>query len=161
MESAHSGEICGESFAVSGFKLLDEELDVGGDNVFRGLRLGGRGKGGDVGFCCAVHGGFALLGSGFWLFRVESRHPYAERLLAKAGVASCKGRGVPTLGEQAKPERKGRSAAEVCTSEARKIGEAPCGARSGRSPLARLVFRALHAAACLINWRALREGTAR
>jgi hypothetical protein len=23
-----------------------------------------------------------------WLFRVESRHPYAERLLAKAGVAS-------------------------------------------------------------------------
>jgi hypothetical protein len=65
---------------------------------------------------------------------------HAERLLAKAGVASCKGRGVPTLEEEAKPERKGRSAAEVCTSEARKIGEAPCGARSGRSPLARLVF---------------------
>jgi hypothetical protein len=59
---------------------------------------------------------------------------HAERLLAKAGVASCKGRGVPTLEEKAKPERKGRSAAEVCTSEARKIGEAPCGARSGRSP---------------------------
>jgi hypothetical protein len=59
---------------------------------------------------------------------------HAERLLAKAGVASRKGRGVPTLEEQAKPERKGRSAAEVCTSEARKIGEAPCGARSGQSP---------------------------
>jgi hypothetical protein len=30
--------------------------------------------------------------------------------------------GCPTLGEEAKLERKGRSAAEVCTSEARKIG---------------------------------------
>ena len=33
------------------------------------------------------------------------------------------GRGLPTLGEP-KAERKGRSEAEVCTSEARKIGEA-------------------------------------
>ena len=40
-----------------------------------------------------------------------------------------------------KAERKGRSAAEVCTSEARKIGEAPCAARSGQSPLARLGSR--------------------
>jgi hypothetical protein len=46
---------------------------------------------------------------------MESRHPYAERHLAKAGVARCKGRGLPTLGEQAQPERKGRSEAEVCT----------------------------------------------
>src|SRR5271170_5450875 len=51
------------------------------------------------------------------------------------------GRGLPTLGEEPKAERKGRSAAEVCTSEARKIGETPCAARSGQSPLARLVFR--------------------
>ena len=35
-----------------------------------------------------------------------------------------------------KAERKGRSAAEVCTSEARKIGDTPCAARSGQSPLA-------------------------
>ena len=49
---------------------------------------------------------------------------HAERLLAKAGVARCKGRGLPTLGVEPKAERKGRSAAEVCTSEARKIGEA-------------------------------------
>ena len=35
-----------------------------------------------------------------------------------------------------KAERKGRSAAEVCTSAARKIGEAPCAARPGQSPLA-------------------------
>jgi hypothetical protein len=39
-----------------------------------------------------------------------------------------------------KPERKGRSTAEVCTSAARKTGETPCAARSGQSPLARLVF---------------------
>src|SRR6185437_16933316 len=48
------------------------------------------------------------------------------------------GRGLPILGAEAKLERKGRSAAEVCTSEARKIGEAPCAARSGQSPLASL-----------------------
>lgn len=71
---------------------------------------------------------------------------HAERHLAKAGVARCKGRGIPTLGEEAKPERKGRSEAEVCTSAARKIGEAPCGARSGQSPLAGLVSLALRAA---------------
>jgi hypothetical protein len=44
------------------------------------------------------------------------------------------------LEREPKAERKGRSAAEVCTSEARKIGEAPCAARSGQSPLARPVF---------------------
>jgi hypothetical protein len=71
---------------------------------------------------------------------------HAERLLAKAGVARCKGRGLPTLGEEAKPKRKGRSEAEVCTSAARKIGEAPCGARSGQSPLAGLFSLALRAA---------------
>ena len=53
---------------------------------------------------------------------------HAERLLAKAGGSKRKGRGIPTL----ETERKGRSAAEVCTSEARKIGETPCG-REGRS----------------------------
>jgi hypothetical protein len=42
------------------------------------------------------------------------------------------GRGLPTLEEEQKAERKGRSEAEVCTSEARKIGDTPCEARSGR-----------------------------
>ncbi len=41
--------------------------------------------------------------------------------------------GCPTLAEEAQPERKGRSAAEVCTSAARKIG-VPLAARQGRSP---------------------------
>ena len=45
------------------------------------------------------------------------------------------GRGLPILGAEAKLKRKGRSAAEVCTSEARKIGEAACG-RMGAGPLA-------------------------
>ena len=40
MESAHGGEVGGESFAVSCLKLLDEELDVGGDDFFGGLGLG-------------------------------------------------------------------------------------------------------------------------
>jgi transposase len=53
---------------------------------------------------------------------MESRHPYAERHLAKAGVARCKERGLPILEEEPQAERKGRSAAEVCTSAARKIG---------------------------------------
>ena len=64
---------------------------------------------------------------------------HAERLLAKAGVARRNGEGyLPPLKREPKAERKGRSAAEVCTSEARKIGETPCAARSGQSPLAGL-----------------------
>ena len=47
-------------------------------------------------------------------------------------------RGLPTLGEEPKAERKGRSEAEVCTSEARKIG-VPLVARQGRSPSGGLV----------------------
>jgi hypothetical protein len=71
-----------------------------------------------------------------WLlhFRVATRHAHAERLLAKAGVARRRGRVSPSLKRNGM-ERKGRSAAEVCTSAARKIGEAPCTARSGQSPL--------------------------
>ena len=40
-------------------------------------------------------------------------------------------RGVPTLATGAQRKWKGRSAAEVCTSEARKIGEWLAGARGG------------------------------
>jgi hypothetical protein len=49
-----------------------------------------------------------------------------------AGAASARG-GVPTLGTQRSAEWRGRSAAEVCTSEARKIG-VPLVARQGRVP---------------------------
>ena len=41
----------------------------------------------------------------------------------EGGVARCKGGVYPPLEREPKAERKGRSAAEVCTSEARKIGE--------------------------------------
>ena len=46
--------------------------------------------------------------------------------------------GFPTLGTERSAEWRGRSTAEVCTSEARKIG-VPLVARQGRSPSAGLV----------------------
>jgi hypothetical protein len=46
--------------------------------------------------------------------------------------------GFPTLGTERSAEWRGRSVAEVCTSEARKIG-VPLVARQGRSPSAGLV----------------------
>src|ERR1700728_4593423 len=49
--------------------------------------------------------------------------------------------GFPTLGTERSAEWRGRSAAEVCTSDARKIG-VPLVARQGRSPSARLGFLA-------------------
>ena len=45
VESAHGREVGGEAFGVSGFQLLDEQLDVGGDYFLGGLRLGSGGKG--------------------------------------------------------------------------------------------------------------------
>jgi len=38
--------------------------------------------------------------------------------------SKVQGRGLPTLAVEPRAKRKGQSAAEVCTSEARKIGEA-------------------------------------
>jgi len=80
-----------------------------------------------------------VLSLGFWLLhvRVETRHVHAERLLAKVGGSNRKPWGIPTLATRAQREWKGRSAAEVCTSEARKIGEWLAGAR-GDLPLAGL-----------------------
>ena len=46
------------------------------------------------------------------------------------------GRGVPTLEEGAEGGTERAERSEVCTSAARKIGEAPCAARPGQSPLA-------------------------
>jgi hypothetical protein len=52
----------------------------------------------------------------------------------EGGGSNCKPRGIPTLATGAQRKWKGRSAAEVCTSEARKIGEWLAGAR-GEAPL--------------------------
>jgi hypothetical protein len=59
--------------------------------------------------------------------RVETRHVHAERHLAKAGVARRKGGVSP-------PERSGGGQRPVCTSEARKIGDAPCRRAIGAEP---------------------------
>ena len=40
MKASHGGEIAGERFGMPGFKLLDKQLHVGGDDFFGGLRLG-------------------------------------------------------------------------------------------------------------------------
>jgi hypothetical protein len=77
--------------------------------------------------CWAV----ALAGAFEW---ASGRYIHAERLLAKVGGSNCKPRGIPTLATGAQRKWKGRSAAEVCTSEARKIGEWLAGAR-GYLPL--------------------------
>ena len=63
---------------------------------------------------------------------------HAERLLAKAGGSNCKGRGISHPWNGAQWEWKGRSKAEGCTSEARKLGETPCG-REGGAPLGAFV----------------------
>jgi hypothetical protein len=67
----------------------------------------------------------------------SGRYIHAERLLAKVGGSNCKPRGIPTLATRAQRKWKGRSAAEVCTSAARKIGEWLAGAR-GEAPLSGL-----------------------
>ena len=53
--------------------------------------------------------------------------------------------GFPTLGTERSAEWRGRSAAEVCTSEARKIG-VPLVARQGRSPSGKLGYLDLRGA---------------
>src|SRR5258705_4866453 len=69
-----------------------------------------------------------------WLFSQARLGPGPRQ----RGVASARGGVSPTLEVELQAERKGRSAAEVCTSEARKIGETPCARKRGRAPLVAL-----------------------
>src|SRR6185437_5796398 len=137
VKAAHGVEVRRESIAVTCLQLRDQFLDVGGDDLFRGLPLlrlfGIWGGGGD-----GVHGCF-LLGLGR-CFSCHAWHvPTCRTPPGEGGGSKAQWGGVsPTLAAQAKPKQKGRSEAEVCTSEARKIGETPCAARSGQSPLAGL-----------------------
>jgi hypothetical protein len=64
---------------------------------------------------------------------------HAERLLAKAGRQGARGGESPILGAEAKLERKGRSAAEVCTSGARKTAGSPL-RRARAEPSARVWY---------------------
>ena len=87
VKAAHGGEVVGEGFGVSGLQLLNQELDVGGDDFLFGVGL--LADGGDV-VCvgCGVHGVISL--ALLLHVRVETRHVHAERHLAKAGVANGK-----------------------------------------------------------------------
>jgi hypothetical protein len=135
VEAAHGREVVGEGAGVSGLHLLNQELDVGGNEFLFGVgRLAA--KGGRVGEGgCAAHG--VLLGFGFGVgTSALSADVHAERLLAKAGVARRRGRGLPILGAK----RKGRSAAEVCTSRRRgRLGK-PLAPRDRGRALARFSF---------------------
>src|SRR5271168_3641321 len=68
---AHGGEVVGESFGLSGLQLLDEELDVSGDEFLLRVGLltveGGIGLGGHVGFSLGVLWRWAYAGRG-WCF---------------------------------------------------------------------------------------------
>jgi len=63
VESAHRGEIGGQTFRVPGLKLLDQKLNIGGDDFFRGLRFGFRWKRG--GWLNGCRGLVYGLGGGF------------------------------------------------------------------------------------------------
>jgi hypothetical protein len=54
VKPAHGGEVCGKAFGVSCLKLLDQQLHVGGNDFFGGLRPGCRGKYDDIvlWWCC-------------------------------------------------------------------------------------------------------------
>ncbi len=58
---------------------------------------------------------------------------HAERHVANVGGSNCKQRGIAHPCNGAQREWKGRSAAEGCTSAARKPGETACG-REGAAP---------------------------
>ena len=103
MKTAHRREVVGEGVRMSCFQLLDEELHVGGDEFLFGVGLLAV-DGGGVG--CAAHGVFSFA---FAFHAMRGMYLHAERLLAKAGVASARRGGSPTLAEQ----RKGRRAAQA------------------------------------------------
>ena len=99
METAHCGEVSGESFAVACLKLLDEELYVGCDHFLSRLRLGGRGKGSNV--AGLVRGGDAAHGvnppflNGLAVF--ADKHALAQAHASEGG--KCNGVGKVTAGQ--------------------------------------------------------------
>jgi hypothetical protein len=122
MKTAHRREVVGEGVRMSCFQLLDEELHVGGDEFLFGVGLLAV-DGGGVG--CAAHGVFSFAVA-FAFHAMRGMYLHAERLLAKAGVASARRGGSPTLGAQ----RKGRRAAQA---ERGSLGRLLAGAR-GSTP---------------------------
>src|SRR5580698_3290821 len=137
MEAAHRVEIGGERIAVPCLKLLDEALHVGGDDLFRGLpwlRLFGVFADGGDAAGGGLHGCF-LLGLGR-CFSCHAWHvPTCRTPPGEGGGSKAQGEGDrPPLEREPQAERKGRSAAEVCTSAARKIGETLAPRDRGSAP---------------------------
>jgi len=142
METAHRGEVGGQSFGVSLLQLLDEELDIGCDRFLRGLLLVWRGHcvgcGVLVAVPAAVVRGFdcsglgPLLTSSWCCLRFEWLCCVCSQTRLGAGPRQ---QGRPVQEEGSLPATKRRaSAAKVCTSAARKI-RVPLVARQGRSSL--------------------------
>ncbi len=133
VKAAHGGEVVGEGFGVSGLQLLNQELDVGGDEfLFGGGLLAVDGGDGGLGVLLMVASPCRLL---LLHVRVETRHVHAERHLAKAGVASVKGRGIshPWRGSR---RRNGKGGAQRRSAQAKRgrLGR-PLDARDrGRAP---------------------------
>ena len=128
MKAAHGGEVVGEGVGVSGLQLLNQKLDVGGDEFLFSIGL----LAVDDGEGCDGHGGFSLVLAA--ALSVLKRGMYMPNATWRRGGSKAQGEGSPHPWREPEAEWKGRSAAEVCTSEARKIGETPCAARSGQSP---------------------------
>src|SRR5665213_497259 len=117
-----SFEVCGFCFCCSRFWIKGLTVGV---VVTVGVFMG-------ASSCWAVALAVALE----W---ASGRYIHAERLLAKVGGSNCKGRGISHTWNGAQREWKVRSAAEGCTSEARKPGDTPCGRGPGQSPPSVLV----------------------
>jgi hypothetical protein len=88
----------------------------------------------DGGNGAGVHGCF-LLGCWPLHFRVETRHVHAERHLAKAGVARRKGRGLPTLEEEAERwNGKGEAQRRSAQAQRGRLGKPLAPRDRGRAP---------------------------
>src|SRR5258708_11825859 len=104
-----------------------------------------------------------LCGCGCFCFSCHAWHvPTCRTPPGEGGGSKVHWGGVsPTLGAEAKLEWKGRSAAEVCTSAARKTAGNPLRRAIGAEPLSEACLPYLCASAHLISGWALRAGTAR
>jgi len=122
VKAAHGGEVVGEGVGVSGLQLLNQELDVGGDELLFGVGLlavdGGDGAG--VGF--AAHGVFSFVVA-FAFHAMRGMYLHAERLLAKAGVARRNGEGyLPPLERSRRRNGKGEAQRRSAQAQRGRLG---------------------------------------
>ena len=99
METAHCGEVRGESFAVSSLKLLDEELYVGGDDFFGRLRFRGRGKGSNIAGFVRGGDGAHWVNPPFLNGLAVFAHKHALALAHASEGGKCNGVGKVTAGQ--------------------------------------------------------------